>query len=100
MNPAYTGVQFTNTLSTLILINKNLLNGSGVALGDYDNDGRCDIYPCRLDGSNVMYNLGNWKFRTPLPPPARRVPQFSVGRRLRMSMETAISTCSYGYGAA
>ena len=32
-------MQFTNTLSTAILIgNKNLLNGSGVALGDYDGD--------------------------------------------------------------
>lgn len=39
MPPAQTGVQFTNTLSTAILIgNKNLLNGSGVALGDYDGD--------------------------------------------------------------
>ena len=39
MPPAQTGVQFTNTLSTAILIgNKNLLNGSGFALGDYDGD--------------------------------------------------------------
>ncbi len=39
MPPAQTGVQFTNTLSTAILIgNKNLLNGSGSALGDYDGD--------------------------------------------------------------
>ena len=39
MPPAKTGVQFTNTLSTAILIGKkNLLNGSGVALGDYDGD--------------------------------------------------------------
>ena len=41
---AQTGVQFTNTLSTAILIaNKNLLNGSGVALGDYDGDDLCDV---------------------------------------------------------
>ena len=39
MPPAQTGVQFRNTLSTAILIGKkNLLNGSGVALGDYDGD--------------------------------------------------------------
>ena len=82
MNPAYTGVQFTNTLSTLILIsNKNLLNGSGVALGDYDNDGRCDIYLCRLDGSNVMYrNLGNWKFEDTTAATGTACPsQFSSG---------------------
>ena len=82
MNPAYTGVQFTNTLSPLILIsNKNLLNGSGVALGDYDNDGRCDIYLCRLDGSNVMYrNLGNWKFEDTTTATGTACPsQFSSG---------------------
>ena len=82
MIPAYTGVHFTNTLSTLILIsNKNLLNGSGVALGDYDNDGRCDIYLCRLDGSNVMYrNLGNWKFEDTTAATGTACPsQFSSG---------------------
>ena len=64
MDPARTGVQFTNTLSARILIsNKNLLNGSGVAMGDYDSDGLCDIYLCRLDGDNALYrNLGEWKF--------------------------------------
>ena len=64
MDSTKTGVQFTNTLSSRILIsNKNLLNGSGVAMGDYDNDGLCDIYLCRLDGDNVFYrNLGGWKF--------------------------------------
>ena len=65
MPPKQTGVQFTNTLSTAILIgNKNLLNGSGVALGDYDGDGLCDVYLCRLDGDNALYrNLGNWRFK-------------------------------------
>ena len=82
MNPAQTGVQFTNTLSTVILIsNKNLLNGSGVAMGDYDNDGHCDIYLCRLDGSNVMYrNLGNWKFEDTTATTGTACPsQFSGG---------------------
>ena len=65
MPPAQTGVQFTNTLSTALLIgNKNLLNGSGVALGDYDGDGLCDVYLCRLDGDNALYrNLGDWRFK-------------------------------------
>ena len=52
-NNSQTGVQFTNTLSTAILIgNKNLLNGSGVALGDYNGDGLFDIYLSRLEGDN------------------------------------------------
>jgi hypothetical protein len=39
------------------------LNGSGVALGDIDNDGRCDLYFCGLHTENRLYrNLGEWKF--------------------------------------
>ncbi|HYV28413.1 MAG TPA: VCBS repeat-containing protein, partial [Candidatus Eisenbacteria bacterium] len=64
--PAHTtGIIFTNTLpETRAMTNANLMNGSGVALGDYDGDGLCDIYLCNLDGRNVLYkNLGNWKFK-------------------------------------
>jgi hypothetical protein len=59
-----TGVVFTNTLSEeRIMANANLLNGSGVALGDYDGDGLCDIYLCDLSGRNALFrNLGNWRF--------------------------------------
>ena len=62
---AATGVLFTNTLSDeAAAFNRILENGSGVALGDVDGDGWCDIYLCRIDGSNVLYrNLGNWKFQ-------------------------------------
>ena len=60
-----TGLNFTNNLPfDRASTNLNLMNGSGVALGDYDGDGRCDIYVCNLDGHNVLYkNLGDWKFR-------------------------------------
>lgn len=45
------------------MMNANLLNGSGVALGDYDGDGLCDVYFCNLDGVNALFrNLGNWQF--------------------------------------
>src|SRR2546427_7134876 len=59
-----TGVVFTNVLSEeRVTANVNLLNGSGVALGDYDGDGLCDIYLCDLSGRNALFrNLGNWKF--------------------------------------
>ena len=82
MPPKQTGVQFTNTLSTAILIeNKNLLNGSGVALGDYDGDGLCDIYLSRLEGDNALYrNLGGWQFKDVTAASGTACPsQFSTG---------------------
>jgi enediyne biosynthesis protein E4 len=64
MDGVSTGVQFTNVLShRLVAKNRVTENGSGVALGDVDGDGWCDIYFCGLEGDNVLYrNLGNWKF--------------------------------------
>jgi hypothetical protein len=59
-----TGVAFTNRLAlSRYTTNQIYLNGSGVALGDVDGDGLCDIYLCGLDGPNKLYrNLGNFKF--------------------------------------
>ena len=64
MDPGQTGLTFTNTLAQeRHLTNQMLLNGSGIAAGDVDGDGLCDLYCCRLGGPNVLYhNLGNWKF--------------------------------------
>lgn len=60
-----TGIAFTNELAfEAEAANNNLLNGSGLALGDYDGDGWCDIFLCNLSGSSRLYrNLGNWKFQ-------------------------------------
>ncbi len=62
--PTVTGLTFTNELNEqLPAINRILENGSGVALGDVDGDGWCDIYFCKLEGPNALFrNLGNWKF--------------------------------------
>jgi enediyne biosynthesis protein E4 len=59
-----TGITFTNHLSDeRSLTNRNLLSGSGVAAGDIDGDGRCDLYFCSLGTGNALFrNLGDWRF--------------------------------------
>ncbi len=58
------GILFTNSCAQdRHLTNQILLNGSGVAAGDVDGDGRCDLYFCGLDGDNALFrNLGDWRF--------------------------------------
>ena len=60
----HTGILFTNRLSEAsAAVNRILENGSGVALGDVDGDGRCDIYLCGLETPNALYlNKGNMVF--------------------------------------
>src|SRR2546429_4929047 len=62
--PSLTGITFTNYLSDIKAAENQIrLSGSGVALGDVDGDGLCDIYLCQLEGPNALYrNLGHWKF--------------------------------------
>lgn len=64
LSPSRTGVFFTNHLAEVTAaFNRIYENGSGVALGDVDGDGWCDIYLCRLEGDNALYrNLGDWRF--------------------------------------
>lgn len=65
LTAAQTGVAFTNQLDELAAAtNRVLLNGAGVAVGDFNNDGHVDLFFGGLTSSNVLYqNLGNWKFR-------------------------------------
>ena len=64
MDPALTGLNFTNTLSEENAAQNQIrLNGSGVALGDVDGDGLCDIFVCSLEGHVALFrNLGGWRF--------------------------------------
>ena len=59
-----TGIAFTNELPVArYRTNQILLNGSGIAAGDVDGDGWCDLYFCGIDRPNTLYrNLGNWRF--------------------------------------
>ena len=62
--PLTAGITFTNHLSEArALTNRNLLSGAGLALGDVNGDGRCDLFFCGLDAPDQLYlNLGGWKF--------------------------------------
>src|SRR5436190_14662132 len=62
--PQSTGIAFSNLLGQERSITNQIYhNGSGVALGDVDGDGLCDIYLGNIDGPNALYrNLGDWKF--------------------------------------
>jgi len=59
-----TGITFTNRLSdAAAAANQIRMNGSGVAAGDVDGDGWCDLYFCGLEEGNRLYrNLGSWRF--------------------------------------
>ena len=60
MSGSQTGILFTNELLPWPeATNQNLLNGAGLALGDYDGDGWCHIFLCSLNGRSRLYrNLG------------------------------------------
>ena len=59
-----TGVRFTNRLTRqLIAKNRNLANGSGVAIGDVDGADLPDSYFCGLQADNKLYrNRGGLRF--------------------------------------
>ncbi|MBT5926528.1 MAG: VCBS repeat-containing protein [Verrucomicrobia bacterium] len=59
-----TGIRFINKLAgDAFLTDAVAHNGSGVALGDVNQDGWVDVYLCNLQGPNQLYlNQGNWKF--------------------------------------
>jgi len=64
LGPDRTNVEFVNEVRDEDIIeNRHVLNGSGVALGDIDGDGRIDIYLASITGENRLYkNLGDFRF--------------------------------------
>lgn len=80
LEPKVTGVWFTNSLTgDGFATNAVAHNGSGVAVGDIDGDGRQDIFFCCLEGRNALYrNLGNWHFEEIDPGPAACADQLST----------------------
>lgn len=68
LQPATTGVDFRNdiieTPEMFLYVYEYLYVGSGVTVGDINNDGLPDIYFASTLGSNKLYlNLGNFKFK-------------------------------------
>ena len=58
-----TGLNFTNELQPQNM-RKYLLNGSGLATGDFDNDGLVDVYAISQDGPNRLFRqVLPWQFK-------------------------------------
>ena len=56
--------------------------GMGVAIGDFDNDGRDDIYITALEGDRLFHNEGGGKFRDVTASSGiRKTPRDSHGTR-------------------
>ncbi len=64
IRPGQSGILFTNQLSyARSEANQNLMNGCGVAAGDFDGDGECDLYFASCEGPNALFrNLGGFRF--------------------------------------
>ncbi|MCB8946334.1 MAG: VCBS repeat-containing protein [Ardenticatenaceae bacterium] len=62
LTPQETGLTFQNQLSPENQI-KYTYNGAGVAAGDYDGDGRIDVFLANEEGQSQLFrNLGNMRF--------------------------------------
>ena len=62
--PDDTGIAFSNYVSEAKQLENSLLaDGAGVAAGDVDGDGWCDLYLSGAERANGLFrNLGHWRF--------------------------------------
>ncbi len=70
------GVDFRNDLNPLKGAgNRVLFNGSGLALGDLNDDGLPEVFFCAIDGENALFtNRGSWQFQSCALPPSLKNP--------------------------
>ncbi|HOW67387.1 MAG TPA: VCBS repeat-containing protein [Candidatus Paceibacterota bacterium] len=80
ISPRESGVWFTNVLpQSRYLTNQILPNGSGVAAGDVDGDGRCDLFLCGLASGGRLYrNAGPWRFEDVTESSGLSLPNFDA----------------------
>ena len=79
------GPAFVNSLSdSAFLANRHRVNGSGVAVGDADGDGRPDILLTGLESASALYrNTGDWQFEDVTEPAGLTgINQFATGAAL------------------
>ncbi len=59
-----TGITFRSDIAEAKGVENSIrLAGTGVAAGDVDGDGLCDLFFCSMGGGSQLYrNLGNWRF--------------------------------------
>jgi hypothetical protein len=67
LDPAQTGIEFENRITeddtVNLLVNEYTYMGSGVGIGDFNNDGLPDIFFAAAQGSSKLYlNKGHMKF--------------------------------------
>ena len=65
LSPTESGLLWTNIISEeQVAKHYNLVSGGGVAAGDFDGDGLCDLYFCNRGGENALFrNLGEGRFQ-------------------------------------